>query len=157
MVSNTFFVLVCLRLVNTMLPVSLDCPLLIAHSVFSNVYVLLQAINIFVFNDSIILRISHESLWNNKTLHLYDNRDRTGYPCIVYHCFANTAFFLYRSHQFQLIFICILLYITKFMKLKRLLIWNFSMLFLINPLLQIQNSIFIVNHNYIVCFLKPFV
>jgi membrane-bound metal-dependent hydrolase YbcI (DUF457 family) len=33
-----FFCFVFLRLVYPMLPVSLDCPFLIAHSVFSNVY-----------------------------------------------------------------------------------------------------------------------
>jgi hypothetical protein len=32
------FVLFCLRLVDPMLSVSLDCPILIAPSVFSNVY-----------------------------------------------------------------------------------------------------------------------
>jgi len=32
------FCFVCLRLVNPMLPVSLDCLFLIAHSVFSDVY-----------------------------------------------------------------------------------------------------------------------
>ena len=34
------FVFYCLRLVYPMLPVSLDCPFLIAPSVFSNVYLL---------------------------------------------------------------------------------------------------------------------
>jgi len=42
MVSNTYFVVflcfVCLRPVYPVLPVSLDCPFLIAPSVFSNVY-----------------------------------------------------------------------------------------------------------------------
>ena len=40
-VSNTYclvFCIVCLRLVYSMLPVSLDCLFLIAPSVFSNVY-----------------------------------------------------------------------------------------------------------------------
>jgi hypothetical protein len=36
-----FFCFVCLRLVYTMLPMSLNCPYLIARSVFSNVYCIL--------------------------------------------------------------------------------------------------------------------
>ena len=45
--SLTFICFVCLRLVYTMLPVSLDCPFLIAPSVFSNIY-------LFCFSSSCV-------------------------------------------------------------------------------------------------------
>jgi prepilin signal peptidase PulO-like enzyme (type II secretory pathway) len=56
-VSNThcvvhfFIVLFVLRLVYLMLPVSLDCPLLISPSVFSNVYILYVTVWIYYVNN----------------------------------------------------------------------------------------------------------
>ena len=40
----THCVVALIRLVNIMIPVSLDCPFLIVHSVFSNVYLLIDKI-----------------------------------------------------------------------------------------------------------------
>ena len=56
------FCFVCLRLVDPMLPVSLDCPFMIAPSVFSNVNLLTIVKLRSIYNVDSILRIVRQCL-----------------------------------------------------------------------------------------------
>jgi hypothetical protein len=85
-VSKTYCI-VFLRLVCTMLPVSLDCQFLIAHSVFSNVY--LTTTDWKILNINALGTI----LYNYNSINLWHNVNKEGWKLIIINKYVSWIMF----------------------------------------------------------------